>query len=200
MTQLYSLTIKDGAFHFWPILDEAVEHVLPVKWIGQNTVRTDDDLSKSDCGPACVAMWLGYRGLTVSVDDVSRVTGKAPGYTYTIFADLDKAANYYGLDLVHQLGTLTLSLIKSEIDARRPAIALAHYPSLPERFDTKYALSHWILIIGYDGETFFYNDPYWPTEFDGATIPISAAQLLKALQNVAINGNTPMQGAIEKVQ
>jgi hypothetical protein len=201
MTTLYELTIKDGAFTFSPVNDnnDAPEHVLTaVPWIGQNTARTDDDYSNSDCGPACVAMWLNYRSKVVTVDDVSKATGKPPGYTYTVFADLDRAANFYGLDLVHYLGTLTLDIIRREIDALRPVLALVHYPSLIEKFSKTYSLSHWILIMGYDGDTFFYHDPYWLTAVDGAAIPITQAQLLVALTNVKQNGNTPMQGAIQR--
>jgi uncharacterized protein YvpB len=199
MMTLYALTIKDGAFTFTPVA-EPITRILPVKWIGQNTARPDDDYSNSDCGPACVAMWLGYRGVTVSVDDVSRATSKPPGYIYTVFADLDRAANQYGLDLVHQFGTLTLEIIRREIDARRPVLALVHYPSLPDRFSATYAQSHWILIVGYEGKTYFYHDPYWPTEAGGALNPISAADLVKALQNVTANGNTAMQGATQKTE
>ena len=55
---------------------------LAVPWIGQNVrdVATDD-YSSSDCGPACVAMWLTYRGKTPTVDDVSKATGLSAGFT-----------------------------------------------------------------------------------------------------------------------
>jgi uncharacterized protein YvpB len=135
----------------------------------------------------------------VSVDDVSRATSKPPGYIYTVFADLDRAANQYGLDLVHQFGTLTLDMIRAEIDAERPAIALVHYPSLPKRYSATYAYSHWILIIGYAGSVFYYHDPYWPDRDGGALIQIESAELLQALKNVTFNSNTPMQGATQKV-
>ena len=46
-------------------------HLLAIPWVGQNTVRADDDYSKSDCGPASLAMWLHSRGKNVFVDLVS---------------------------------------------------------------------------------------------------------------------------------
>ena len=198
---LYRMTVTDGVFHFTPVVIEtpSTPYLLPIGWAGQNTPRPDDDYSNSDCGPACVAMWLRYRGIMVSVDDVSRATGKPRGYAYTVFADLDRAANQYGLDLVHQLGTLTLQMIRSEIDAQRPVIALVHYPSLPDKFSSTYALSHWILLMGYDADVFFYHDPYWLDSVSGAALPITAVQLVTALQNVKLNGNTAMQGATQKI-
>jgi uncharacterized protein YvpB len=198
MTTLYKMTVIDGVFTFTPV--DSTRNILPVKWIGQNTALTNDDYSNSDCGPACLAMWLGYRGVSVSVDDVSRATGKAAGYTYTVFADLDRAANHYGLDISHQLGTLTLDMVRNELNSQRPVLALAHYPSLPKRYSSTYSLSHWILLMGYDGTTFYYNDPYWLYGKDGTAISITSEQLVSALQNVKLNGNTPMQGATEVIK
>jgi uncharacterized protein YvpB len=132
------------------------------------------------------------------VDDVSRATGKPPNYPYTVFADLDKAANTYGLDLVHQFGTLILSLIEHEIDGGRPVIALVHYPSLPVKLDPTYRFSHWILLTGYGDGVYYYNDPYWPDAAHGANIPITSEQLETALRNVNLNGNTSYQGATQK--
>lgn len=191
-------TDSQGVITFTPVEPPDNLHLVTVPWVGMNTARTDDDFSTSDCGAAVVCMWLRYRGVNVSVDDVSRATGKPPGYKYTVFADLDRAANLYGLDLAHQYGTLTPLLIKSEIDQSRPVIALVHYPSLPERSDPTYTFSHWILLMGYDEDTFFYHDPYWKSENDGADIPITLKQLLNALHNVSLNGNQSMQGATQK--
>jgi uncharacterized protein YvpB len=196
---LYRMTLGlNGMITFTPVEPPSNIRLLKVPWVGQNTIRTDDDYSNSDCGAACVAMWLRFRGVEVSVDAVSVATGRQANYPYTTFADLDKAANKYGLDLVHQFGTLTPLLIKDEINAGRPVIALAHYPSLPERYDPNYKASHWVILMGYDEETFFYNDPYWRNAIDGEAIPITGAQLVNALHNVTLNGNTAMQGATRK--
>lgn len=181
-----------------PRLDQPIAvHDLTVPWVGQNTDRSDDDYSRSDCGPADVCMWLRLRGVTVSVDDVSRATGLAAGYTSTTFADLDRAANHYGLDLSHKLGTLTLDLLRAEIDAGRPAIVLVYYPALPARFDPAYRSSHWILIKGYQTGGFIYHDPYWPDAARGANLVISDQQLATALAQVTTNGNTANQGMVE---
>jgi hypothetical protein len=173
--------------------------LLNVPWVGQNTPANTDDYSNSDCGPAAVCMWLRSRGVTVSVDDVSRATGKPAGYTYTVFADLDRAANRYGLDLRHMFGTVTLAGIREQIDAGRPAILLVHYQSLPEKWDLGYNASHWILVVGYSTDGFLYHDSYWPTEAGGKYIPITDEQLNAALTNVTKNGNKAYQGAYETV-
>lgn len=177
-----------------PIPDEKT---LPVPWVGQNTSQVTDDYSNSDCGPASLCMWLKYRGVNVTVDDVSRATGKPAGYTYTVFADLDRAANVYGLDLTHKLGNLTLDLIRAEIDAKRPVIVLVDYPALPKRWDAGYMASHWIVVKGHSEGKFVYNDPYWPDRTGGENISISDSQLTKALQDVSTDDNTPMQGILQ---
>lgn len=175
------------------------QHRLNVPWVGQNTTRTDDDYSNSDCGPADVCMWLRYRGVSVSVDDVSKATGLYPKFTYTNFYDLDKAANKYGLNLKYKLGSMTQTVIKSEIDANRPCIVLVKYPYLTTRYASTYTGCHWILVTGYDEANFYYNDPYWLDE-SGKSVSITHAKMLVAMDKVVLNGNTPHQGIIEEIE
>ncbi len=40
---------------------------------------SDAQLARADCGPACIAILLEWRGVAVAVDDISRMTGM--GYT-----------------------------------------------------------------------------------------------------------------------
>src|SRR5512136_647111 len=90
-------------------------HRIPIAWMGQNTSATTDDYSNSDCGPACVAMWLNWLGHTVTVDDVSAATGLTRGYKYTLPTHLITAASHWSVVLARAI-TFTPSAIKAEID------------------------------------------------------------------------------------
>jgi ABC-type bacteriocin/lantibiotic exporter with double-glycine peptidase domain len=166
---------------------------LNVPWIGQNVPDVStDDYSGSDCGPACVAMWLGFSGKQVTVDQVSEAAGLPAGYRYTLGAHLIVAAKVLGLRLA-RVTNITTNLIKGLIDAGTPLIVLVHYGSLPRRFDPKFTKGHWIIITGYTDQRVIYNDPYWPDEA-GRAIDMSWTELEKALSDCALDGNTPRQG------
>jgi hypothetical protein len=166
---------------------------LDVPWKGQNTVRTDDDYSTSDCGPASLAMMLAYLGTDLSVDQVSIAAGLKPGFTSATIEDLQKAATSFGFTLQHHLNTITVDLIKSEIDAGYPVLTLVHYPSLPVRWDQGYRKGHFIVITGY-AEGFSYLDPYWPTDAN-QPLPISESQLMQAMFDTYLDDNVSYQGA-----
>ena len=166
---------------------------LAIPWIGQNTARTDDDYSNSDCGPACVAMWINWlKHVIVSVDDVSAATGLQHGYQYTVPMNLITAAAHWQLNLERVLN-FSFDMIRGEINRGSPALVLVHYPDLIARFDAKYKMSHWILVIGYDETGLIYNDPYWPDN-RGAAIHLEYEQFLQAMRDVSLDGNTANQG------
>lgn len=168
---------------------------LAVPWIGQNVPGVStDDLSNSDCGPACVAMWLGLLGQAVTVDQVSVATGLLPGYRYTTPAHLMVAAKTFGLQL-RRVTALTPKSIEAHIDDGRPVIALVHYASLPKRFDQKFTAGHWIIATGYTVTQVTYNDPYWNDE-TGRGLDMSWAELDRAMFDCALDGNTPRQGLV----
>jgi hypothetical protein len=168
--------------------------LLAIPWIGQNTASTDDDYSNSDCGPACLAMWLTWHDQDhiITVDDVSAATGLPLGYKYTIPANLITAAAHWQLKLERVLN-FSFDMIRGEINRGSPALVLVHYPDLVKRFDVKYKASHWILVIGYDETGLIYNDPYWPDN-RGAAIHIEYAAFALAMRDVALDGNTANQG------
>lgn len=153
---------------------------LSVQWVGQNTSRTDDDYTLSDCGAAIVAMLVKR-----SVDDVSIATGKPRDYKFLSFDDLIKAAAMFGLRLQH--APLTVSEICSEIERGNPVIVLVNYQSLPasSRFDARYNGGHYLLIVGYNDAGIIYHDPYWPDEARGAYKSMTRGEFLTAYTTVA---------------
>lgn len=153
---------------------------LTVQWIGQNTARVDDDYTNNDCGAACVAMLIG-----ASVDEVSKATGKQPGYKYLSFDDLIAAAAKFGLHLQH--ASLAVAEVCAEIDRNHPVIVLVNYQSIPasNRYDARYNGGHYLLIVGYNDVGIVYHDPYWPDAERGAYRVMTRDEFLKAYTTVA---------------
>lgn len=164
-----------------------------VPWLSQ--LGPDAAYSNSDCGPACVAMWLRSRNQSVTVDQISKSTGLPTGYRYTTPGNLITAGHAFGLELARVLG-LTVDRLKQEIDAGRPVLCLVHYASLFKRYDQNFKAGHWVLVIGYTDQSIIYHDPYWP-DTAGASIAIPIAQFETALHDCKIDGNTPDQGLVE---
>jgi len=171
---------------------------LDVPWIGQNVAECNtDDYSNSDCGPASLAMWIGYLGRVVTVDQVSVATGLPRGFTYTLPAHLITAAGNFGLNLKRVIG-LTHDMIKAEIDKRNPLIVLVHYGSLPKRSSATFTAGHWLMLTGYTVDGFvIYNDPLWQDAGGGKSLKMSLAQLDQAMADCAKDGNTINQGLMK---
>ena len=125
----------------------------------------DADYAPGDCGPGCAAMLLNYLGHNVTIDDVSAQTGLQPGYHFTNSTHMIKAAYHWGVNLYWRKG-LTLDDLKVEIDSGKPVIVLVHYPRIPreKKYDRNYKYDHFVLLIGYGPDCFYYHDPYFPDQ------------------------------------
>ena len=165
--------------------------VLDVPWASQ--LGPDAAYSNSDCGPACVAMWLRWIGRAVNVDQVSQATGLPKGYKYTVPANLMAAAKTFGLMLERVLNVSVDDLCRA-IDSGAPTIALVHYPSLPAevRYDHKFNSGHWVLVVGYTRDDVIYHDPYWP-DSRGQRVRIARADFERAMRECTLDGNSPNQ-------
>jgi ABC-type bacteriocin/lantibiotic exporter with double-glycine peptidase domain len=164
---------------------------LLVPWIGQNTDRTDDDYTKNDCGAAVVAMVVNcYRGGNgVTVDEVSKATGKAPGYTAASFQELINAAARFNVTLEHV--AYTLEQICADLDTGKPVIVIVNYKSLPlyNRYDAAYNAGHYVVVVGYEDDCILYHDPYWKAADRGAYRSLTHPDFERAYTTVA-PGNT----------
>ena len=128
----------------------------------------DDDAYKSntDCGPACLAMVLGYYGKPASSDKLSLATGAQPG-KYVSFGQLQRAARDY--DITFEYGAdSTLNDLKRWIDEGKPAIVLIKYSywsQIEPRRSTQDTFTgpHFVVVVGYGNGNIYVNDPnYWP--------------------------------------
>lgn len=165
---------------------------LQVPWLSQ--LGTDAGFAPGDCGPACLAMWLGNLGHFVTVDEVSRHTQLNRGFRYTMPAHLIWAARNWSVDLYWRR-YLELDDLKAEIDAERPCIVLVNYSSLPDRYDPKYPDGHWLLVHGYGDGDIVYSDPYYPNTRNelGKGIAVKEQDFYDAWNRNHLNGNSDRQ-------
>lgn len=177
-------------------LAPAGDRRLNVPWIGQNvdSVATDD-YTKSDCGAAVLAMMIGYTGRAVTVDEVSRATGRPAGYASLSFQELINAAARFNVLLTY--AQLTLDEICADVASGKPVIVVVNYKSLPaqNRYDAKYNAGHYLLVVGYDAECITYHDPYWQTADRGAFRALTREDFARAYTTVA-PGNTRSSHAL----
>ena len=126
----------------------------------------DANKSNTDCGPACLAMALGYYGKEASINELLAATGVSPG-RYVGFSQMQRVARAY--DIAFEYGAdYTLTDLKRWIDEGKPAIALVKYsywsqiePGLSTQ-DT-FSGPHFVVIVGYGNGNIYVNDPdYWP--------------------------------------
>jgi len=148
-----------------------------------------------DCLQAVITQLARASGRVVTVNDVARLTGLPRGY-------LSSHIITHGVNVARQLGIRLLWAgrlepedLKEEIRAGRSVILRVWYPFLMKRFDMNYSQYHFITVHGFEGDTFFYDDPYWRKQSDGEDIAITAAQLRRAAWRAA-GGATPAQGLL----
>jgi uncharacterized protein YvpB len=128
----------------------------------------DDDAtqSRTDCGPACLAMVLGYYGVQVSIDALLSATGAAPGQ-YVSFGQLQRVARPFDVTFAYGAKN-SLEDLKRWVDEGKPAIALVRYSfwsQIEPRVSTQdpFTGPHFVVVVGYGDGNIFINDPnYWP--------------------------------------
>jgi nucleoid-associated protein YgaU len=127
----------------------------------------DQDANKSntDCGPACLAMLLGYYGNEASINELFRATGVAPG-RYVSFSQMQRVARSFGVTFEYG-ANCTLDDLKRWIDEGKPAIALVKYSywsQIEPGQSTQDTFSgpHFVVVVGYGEGNIYINDPnYW---------------------------------------
>jgi hypothetical protein len=188
-----ALGLRDRAGKAVGDVPQPWQKILDVPWLSQ--LGRGAEYAVGDCGPACVAMLLRWRGTAgVAVDDVARATGRPAGFVSAHVLDLIGAARRWGLGLWWAKG-LALADLRREIEAGYPAIALVHYPSLPARvrYDKSYQECHFVVVMGWTDDAVLYHDPYWPKVGQGATIRLTHQEFAYAWGRNSLRGNSNFQ-------
>jgi uncharacterized protein YvpB len=180
-------------------------HLLPVPYRSQ---LDGNPYELANCGPASIAMVLAAYGQDVPTMDVRKLVNKLQGTegmydTGTLIQNIQVVAQRYGLKPSGLYGGTpksfhrwTLDEVRQSIDAGRPVIPQVWYRGLPGREQKAYDGDHYVVLTGYVGDEFIYNDPI---DKDGAGFArrMSAAQVDKAWRSsdfpyagVAIGGPT----------
>lgn len=135
----------------------------------------------NDCGPACCKMVLEYHGaITPSIDHIYDQMIPS-GDRYTTFAQNVAYMERTGrVDVVFtRLSTWAgfWQRVRDEIDAGNPCIPVMSQTWLSERagVPTSDPAEHFAVVVGYDGNSVYLNDPAQPNEATGKArrIPLS---------------------------
>lgn len=170
--------------------------LLEVPWIGQ--IQYPVNLS-NDCGHACILMLMWYRGYAqnITISDLYhyKKEGEPEFYKFTngytgqhhLQRMVNKATHgAMQLQLLNTPATLdSLSDIRAHLQNNEPVILLVRYSSLnfgnPSAGDGFF--DHWVVITGFSGDTFYLNDPLWPSPSSGAAKEIHIDVLLQACKD-----------------
>jgi uncharacterized protein YvpB len=126
----------------------------------------DANQSRTDCGPAALAMVLDYYGHHASINRLFAATGVQPG-RYVGFGQMQRVARKYGLAFEYGTGR-QLDDLKRWVDEGKPAIALirySHWSQIQPGVSTQDAFTgpHFVVVVGYGEGSIYVNDPdYWP--------------------------------------
>ena len=149
----------------------------------------------ADCGPTSLAMVLSAYGKDVPTMEVRKLVNKLQGTegaydSGTFIENIFWVAKSYGLRpnglwpspqaKAHK--KWTLDEVRAKLDEGQPIIPQVWYRGLPGRENKAYNGDHYIVLIGYAGDEFIFNDPI-DKDMPGYARRISAAQLDKAWRN-----------------
>jgi hypothetical protein len=157
--------------------------------------RTQLDGSRSagaNCGPTSVGMVLESFGIVVPT---SNLRGEADwlqgnwdpdnGVSIQVLRTMVQRHDLRGLDLERPDGGTrrwTLEQVRHHLRAGHSVIPQVRYRFLPGREWYPIGYDHYIVLTGFAGDTFYYNDPI-PSGGHGQGLTISAAALLRAWQS-----------------
>jgi hypothetical protein len=148
--------------------------------------------SGTNCGPATIGMALEAFGVFVPTGDLRATANRLqgiwdPNSGVTIEA-LRGVVEWYdlrGLDLEHPDGGLrkwSLDDVRRHLRAGHPVVPQLRYRLMPGRESYPVAYDHYVVLTGFSGETFYYNDSI-PSGGSGRHLAISASALLRAWQS-----------------
>ena len=158
----------------------------------------DDDADdfRNDCGPACVAMILNGLGKNVTTNAVYRKTG-ASSSGYVSVSQMMRAAQTYGINFDY-FYPWTLNDLKLSVKAGKAPITLVHYGAWSSLGKTQSSFTgpHFVVVVGYDEDFIFVNDPLWwgTRRGEGERKRWTYAEFDKAWKTASKDGNRNYSG------
>jgi uncharacterized protein YvpB len=157
--------------------------------------RTQLDGSRAasaNCGPTSVGMALEAFGLFVPTGELRSLADWLQGnwdpnngVAIEVLGQMVRRYELRALDLQRPGGGLhrwTLEEVRHHLRAGHPVIPQLRYRLLPGKEDFPYGYDHYVVLTGFSGDTFYYNDPI-PNGGRGQHLSISAATLLRAWES-----------------
>jgi hypothetical protein len=140
---------------------------LPVPWKSQ---MDSSGSGNGNCGQAALAMLMKYLQKTaINTNNqmvpvtFERLIGRRSGKTGA--ADLDSLAQHFNMPELHpDFSFVNADSLRAPLDAKCPVILLVNYLdlNLPNHlFSGNDQGWHWILVVGYDSDGYFFHDPLW---------------------------------------
>ncbi len=148
--------------------------------------------AEANCGPASLAMVLEAYGLNLPTQELRALANRLQGTSgpdVGVWPEiLAQIASRYGLQAYGLGRQWTPEDIRAAIDRNEPVVTIVKYRDLPTNAGSIATTEHYIVIIGYQGDRFFYNDPAF---FDEAGFgrPITEAELRRAWAGTARPGS-----------
>lgn len=167
--------------------------ILPIPYRSQ--LAADAGYGRGDCGPSVLASILLAMMVYITIDALGKILQKPANYTISTMRELQQLAREFRIDLGYK-GNMTLAQVTALIANRQSIIALVWYPEMPNRYDPDYRNGHFVVIIGVEGDTIIYHDPYYRNT-DGAALRALWSDFSRGWSAVG-NGafNVPRQGLI----
>jgi len=173
--------------------------------------------TRGDCGPASLGpiIWnkTAHRPTVNEIGIACGQPASRDGSMYTNHGQLRAGAAAYGLTMhtrsPYVLPRLDMDLIRVELEADRPVVALIKYSALREALaaypdaiknQDKFAGTHWVAVVGIDARFVYIMDPdFWKArrnDGDYRQIPIAAFD--EALRRVPESPycSVPYQGLV----
>lgn len=147
--------------------------------------------AEANCGPASLAMVLEAYGLRPTIPELRALANRLQGTTSPdigVWPEvLAQVAAAYGLQVTGPRPFWTAEEVRAALDRREPVITVVQYRALPSNGASIATTDHYIVLTGYQGDRFFYNDPAFADEAGFGRI-ITEAQLKRAWAGAAAPG------------
>ncbi len=148
--------------------------------------------AEANCGPASLAMVLEAYGLNLPTQELRALANRlqsTSGPDVGVWPEvLAQIASRYGLQVFGLDRQWTPADIRAAIGRNEPVVTVVKYRDLPTNAESIATTEHYVVIIGYQGDRFFYNDPAFSDEA-GFGRPITEAELRRAWAGTARPGS-----------